>query len=97
MKEIDGVVFTAITVNDLADRVAERLKDHIQELLPDEEISATQAASVLGIKEVGTILRYINNGELINYGRGNQRPRLSKNECLELKKRIVNGRLRRSE
>ena len=93
-----GVVFTAINIDDLADLIATRLQPSlaktVRENTPDNLITMTEAAKILGIKHLSTIQSYVNDAYLVNYGRGSQRPKLSKVEVVELQKKIVNGRLR---
>jgi len=96
-KEIQ--ILTSVPFDQLVDAIAEKLRPVINQAiadqLPDELISQQEAARIVGISTV-TIWAYVRDGVLMNYGTGTQRPRLSRRECTELKKRMSNGRLKKA-
>jgi dTDP-4-dehydrorhamnose reductase len=89
MKSMNGVVFTAINIEDLADLVATRLEPRIAETVrensSDEYLTLVQSAKLIG-KTTETIRNYIKTGKLKNYGTGFQRPKLSRREVVEFKR-----------
>lgn len=69
--------------NIIKDSISEELQV-VNNVLSSLMISASEAKIRLGIKSHNTLMSYVRDGLLINYAKGNEHPKFSLSEVIEL-------------
>lgn len=89
-------LFTSVDIDTLTDAILKRMQPVIEQIIdehvPDQIINSQDACKLIGISNT-TLINWIKTGIVHNYGTGKERPRLSRKECILLKKKMINGRL----
>lgn len=90
-------ILTSVPYEVLAAELATQLQPYIEkavrDYVGDQFVTLKEAAYIIGVTDA-TISKWLTDGVLTNYS-GNSHHRFSRNEVIELRKQVVNGRLKR--